>query len=264
MTRDLLVRGMLVGLLAGILCFGFLKIFGEPSVDRAIAFEARTGEAHDHGHDHAEAHGDTAMGTTPLPEVPQPELVSRSVQGGIGLFTGVAVYSAAFGGLFSLAFAFVYGRMGQHGARATAAVLAAAGFIALYVVPTIKYPANPPAANDAETIRIRTTLYFIMIAISVAAMIGAVILRNRTVARRGSWNAALLGAAAYLVVVCVAGLALPGVHEIPEAFPATVLWDFRVAAIGAQLIMWTTLGLGFGAVAERTLAGRRQWRLETA
>jgi hypothetical protein len=39
MVRTLLVRGMLVGLVAGLLVFGFGKLFGEPQVDRAITFE---------------------------------------------------------------------------------------------------------------------------------------------------------------------------------------------------------------------------------
>jgi hypothetical protein len=30
-----------------------------------------------------------------------------------------------------------------------------------------------------------------------------------------------------------------------------VLWKFRVAAIGMQVILWTTIGLLFGALAER-------------
>ena len=47
MVGFLLTRGMLVGIVAGILCFGFLKIFGEPSVDRAIAFEKQMDEAKD-------------------------------------------------------------------------------------------------------------------------------------------------------------------------------------------------------------------------
>jgi len=33
-----------------------------------------------------------------------------------------------------------------------------------------------------------------------------------------------------------------------------VLWQFRLAAIGAQLIMWTTLGLLFGALTQRAFA----------
>ena len=45
MVGALLWRGMLVGIAAGILCFGFLKLAGEPAVDRAIAFEAQLDEA---------------------------------------------------------------------------------------------------------------------------------------------------------------------------------------------------------------------------
>jgi hypothetical protein len=68
------------------------------------------------------------------------ELVSRSVQSGVGLLTGVVVYGTAFGGLFALAFAFAYQRIGRLSARATAALLAAAGFVALVLVPQLKYP----------------------------------------------------------------------------------------------------------------------------
>jgi Probable cobalt transporter subunit (CbtA) len=36
---------MLVGLVAGLLVFGFGKVFGEPQVDRAIGFESALDEA---------------------------------------------------------------------------------------------------------------------------------------------------------------------------------------------------------------------------
>jgi hypothetical protein len=45
MVRALLIRGMLVGLIAGLLVFGFGKVFGEPQVDRAISFESALDEA---------------------------------------------------------------------------------------------------------------------------------------------------------------------------------------------------------------------------
>ena len=48
---NLLLRGMLVGLAASILCFVFLRIVGEPNIDRAIAFEEA--ESAVAGHDHA-------------------------------------------------------------------------------------------------------------------------------------------------------------------------------------------------------------------
>jgi len=246
MTGKLLVWGMLLGLVAGLLSFGFLKLGGEPSVDRAIAFETLMEQAKA-----AEAR------TKGLPAPAEyPELVSRPVQAGIGLLTAVAVYSTAFGGLFSLAFALAYRRMGDLGARATSALLAVAGFVSVYLVPMLKYPANPPSVGLAETIDMRTSLYFAMILISLAAMIAAGLLRLRFVPRFGNWNAALLAAGVYVVIVAGVAMALPGVDEVPEGFPATVLWQFRIASLGGQAIMWGALGLLFGVAAERLFAGR--------
>jgi Probable cobalt transporter subunit (CbtA) len=248
MVGTLLARGMLVGVVAGLLSFGFLKVYGEPQVDRAIAFETQM--------DEAKAEAEKAKGMAMAEE--QPELVSRPVQAGIGLFIAVIVYSAAFGGLFGLAFAFAYGRVpGGLSPQTLAALLAATGFVAIYLVPNLKYPANPPSVGDPETIGVRTALYFIMIAISLAAMIGSATLKHLLVPRFGEWNATLIIAACYIVIVAVAGLLLPAINEVPEQFPAVVLWKFRIASLGAQFIMWTTLGLLFGAVTERAAILRR-------
>ena len=168
-TGSLLWRGMIVGFVAALLSFGLLKVVGEPAVDRAIAFESAMDEAK------AKAEHDAAVakGETPPAYEEEPELVSRPVQAGIGLFTGVTTYSIAFGGLFALAFALTYGRMGDFGPRTTAALLAISGIVALYIVPNLKYPANPPSVGDPETIGMRTGLYFSMMALSLAAMIAA-------------------------------------------------------------------------------------------
>ena len=131
---------------------------------------------------HAEAQALIAKGLAAPKEEPAPELVSRRVQAGIGLVTGVMIYNVAFGGLFALAFGLAYGRMGDFDPRTTAALLAALGFVAVYVVPNLKYPANPPAVGEPATIGMRTALYFSMIAISLAAMIAAGMLRLRLLA----------------------------------------------------------------------------------
>jgi hypothetical protein len=247
MARTFLVRGMLVGIVAGLLSFGFLKAYGEPQVDRAIAFERQI--------DEAKAAADKAHGMNMnMSDEDEPELISRPVQAGIGLFTAVIIYSAAFGGLFGLAFAFAYGRVpGALTPQSLSALLAAAGFVAIYLVPNLKYPASPPAVGESETIGLRTGLYFIMIAISLAAMVGAVTLRRRFIPRYGEWNATLLVGAYYIAVMIAAALLLPAVNEVPDQFPAAVLWKFRIAALGAQVIMWTTFALLFGALTQRAL-----------
>jgi predicted cobalt transporter CbtA len=247
MVRSLLVRGMLVGIVAGLLSFVFLKIYGEPQVNIAVAFETQM-----------EVSKAAAAGASSIEE--GPELVSRQVQAGLGLFTAVIVYSVAFGGLFGLAFAFAYRRVpGAITPQGVSVLLAAAGFVAVYLVPNLKYPANPPSVGDAETIGMRTALYFIMIAISIAAMIGALSLKRLLLRHLGDWNSTVAVVAYYVAIVAIAGLLLPAVNEVPEQFPAVVLWKFRVASIGAQFIMWATLGLLFGAWTQRAAVndGRR-------
>jgi predicted cobalt transporter CbtA len=246
MVRALLIRGMLVGLLAGLLVFGFGKVFGEPQVDRAIGFESAL--------DAAKAKAEEAKG---IPVVEEPELVSREVQAGLGLFTGVMVYCTAFGGLFALVFTVADRRVADLGPRAVSALLAASGLIAVYVVPNLKYPASPPSVGEPDTIGQRTALYFVMLAFSVVAMIAAAVLRKRLAGRLGGWNAALIAAGGYVIAVIVVARILPGINEVPDVFPAVVLWQFRVASFGMQLIMWATIGLAFGALTERAGHGSR-------
>jgi predicted cobalt transporter CbtA len=253
MVGALLMRGMLAGLVAGLLCFGFLKVYGEPQVDGAITFETQLEKAKAEAA-HAAAHASGAAHTHNHEDA-QPELVSRETQAGLGLFVAVMVYSTAFGGLFALAFAFAYGRVpGVLTPQAVSALLAAMCFVAIYLVPNLKYPANPPSVGEPETIGVRTALYFIMIAVSIAAMVGSAALKRPLAARFGDWNANLLIGACYVIVVAVAGLLLPAVNEVPDQFPAALLWRFRIASIGSQLLMWAAIGLLFGALAQRTLA----------
>lgn len=260
MVGRLLIRGMLVGLLAGLLSFAFLKIVGEPQVDRAIAFEAHMDDAKA-----AVAAEDAKAKGLPAPtDEADHDIVSRSTQSGIGLLTAVTVYNVAFGGLFAIAFALAYGRMGGLGPRATSAVLAALGLLAVYVVPSLKYPASPPSVGDPDTIGMRTYLYFAMILFSLAAMVAAGMLRRRLHPRLGAWDAALFAGAFYIVVMLVVGRLMPVVDEIPDGFPASLLWQFRIASLGAQGLMWGTLGLLFGRLTERAAIGTFGVRLKPA
>jgi predicted cobalt transporter CbtA len=167
-------------------------------------------------------------------------------------------YSAAIGGLFALTFSAMVGRAGKLSANALSAWLATAGFIALVIVPSLKYPANPPSVGDPATIGYRTGLFFLMIVISLATMVFSLKVRRAAIARIGSWNASIAGAAVFVVIIAAVQISMPAINEVPAAFPAVLLWKFRVAAIGMQVIMWTTLGLLFGNLAQRSLhAGSR-------
>jgi hypothetical protein len=222
---------MLSGVLAGLLACAFAWIFGEPQVDLAIGFER---------------HSQTMAG-----EAFEPESVSRAIQSTAGLLSGVLVYGCALGGIFALAFTYAYGRIGRLGPRSTAALLAALGFVTLIVIPQIKYPANPPSIGNAETIGQRTALYFTIMALSVIAAVAATRTAQQLARRLGEWNSAIAGGAAYLVVIIVTMLILPPMNEVPADFPATTLWNFRLASLGIEAVLWTALALIFGVFAER-------------
>jgi len=229
---------MLAGILAACLAVGFAEIIGEPQIEHAIAFETEL---------HAVAG-----------EAPEPAIVSRVVQRSIGLLTACVMYGAAYGGLFSLMFAFAYGRIGGIGSRTLAALLAGAGFLTVVLVPDLKYPANPPSIGEASTIGLRTAAYFEMIVVSIAALTLAVLTARRVADRLGTWNAFLLGAAVFIILVTLVQFTLPDFNEIPDHFPADLLWRFRVAALAMQALLWGVLGIAFGGAAERLLEPDRR------
>lgn len=225
------MRGMLAGLLAGLCAFAVAKVLAEPQIARAERFEH-----------HLDA---PLLGPADRP------LVSRGVQDTVGLGAGIALTGVALGGLFGLAFAAVQGRASAARARATAAGLAAGGFVAVFLIPFLKYPASPPSVGNPGTLARRTALYVLAVAVGLLSVLLAALVRNALNTRLGSWNASAVGAAALVGAVAIAYRVMPGVDEVPAGFPASVLWAFRVASAATQLTLWVTLGLGFGALSER-------------
>ncbi len=237
MTRILLVRGMLAGIIAGFLVFGLARWIGEPQVDRAIVFETSL---------------DRAKG-----EPPEPVIVSRRIQMSLGLLTATIVDGTAMGGIFALVFAFAFGRLPVKDPRTLSALLAGLGFVTLAIVPALKYPANPPSVGSPETIGVRTGAFFLLIAFSVVAMILAVKAERSLHRRLGGWNASLVAVVFFIIVVAVASHFLPNFNEVPAGFPVTLMWKFRVAALEMQVLLWSVLGFLFGWLADRSLTAQR-------
>ncbi|MGW1272932.1 CbtA family protein [Streptomyces sp. NPDC002491] len=230
-VRNLLVRGMLAGLAAGVLALVVAYFLGEPNVDSAIGFEESHAPAHEH----------------------EVELVSRSLQSTAGLATGVLVYGVALGGIAALAYCFALGRVGRFTPRATALLLSGAALLTVFVVPFLKYPANPPAVGDHDTIAKRTTLYFLMMVLGVLLAVAAVIAGKRLAPRLGAWYATVVAVLGFTVVIGLAYAFLPSVNEVPTDFPAALLWRFRLSSLALQITMWAGFGLVFGELAERLL-----------
>jgi hypothetical protein len=222
----LLLRGLLAGLIAGLLAGVFGYVAGEPRVDAAIAIEEQAAPA---GADH---HGD------------EEPLVSRAGQRG-GLFLATGLYGLAMGGLLATAYTLVRRRLRTPSDARAALGLAGAALLGVVVVPFLKYPPNPPAVGDPATVNQRTISYLAILVIGLVAVWAAVVAARTQPAE---WRQAAAGTAGFLVVVAVGWLLLPTIDEVPDTFPASLLWNFRLASLGTQAVLWTVLGLAYAAL----------------
>ncbi len=237
MVWSLMRRGLVVGVLAGLLAGLFAFVFGEPRVQDAIDIEnARAAHA--------------SVGFTPVLAHISDWVVSRPEQRG-GLLLATALYGAAVGGLFAIAFAFLRGRGAQRTDWQLATRLAAAIFVAMVLVPFLKYPANPPAVGDPDTIGARTQYFLVMLVGSLLAMLAAARVWWSVGGNPPPWKRPLLAGTTFVVVAGALAFALPGVQEVPAGFPAPLIWEFRMSSLGTQAVLWAALGIGFGILAHR-------------
>ena len=170
-ARNFLVRGLLAGLIAGLLAFAVAYVVGEPHVDAAIAVE-EANAAHEAEH----AENPPADGHTHEHEDDEGTVVSRANQSTWGLATGTLAVGIALGGVTGLAAAFAVGRIGRLRPSQSTALVSLIGFVAVTLVPLLKYPATPPAVGNPDTIGDRTLEYFGLMGLSVLAAVGAVVL----------------------------------------------------------------------------------------
>jgi predicted cobalt transporter CbtA len=243
-ARDFLVRGLLAGLFAGLIAFGVAYAVGEPSVNAAIAIEESGAIEESAGGHH---HGEEARASeeSAAAEVP------RSLQSTIGLLTGTTIAGVTLGGLVGVLSALALGRLGRLGVRGVSLAVSSMGFVSVSLLPFLAYPPNPPAVGHPETIGTRTALYFIMIAISIITAVTALLVGRRLAARWGAWYATLTAVVGYLLVTFTAIALLPSYSEVPADFPATILYQFRVASLMTQLALWATLGVALGELLYR-------------
>lgn len=239
MVWTLIRRGLVVGVCAGLLAGVFAFVFGEPRVQDAIDIENA-----------ASAHA--SVGLLPLAHIGD-WVVSRGEQRG-GLFLATALYGIAAGGLFAIAFAALRGRGSQRTDWELSTRLAAAIFVAIVLVPWLKYPPNPPAVGDPDTIGDRTSYYVVLLVGSALAMLAAARVVWSLKPDAPPWARPLAGAGTFVAVAGGLALALPGIQEVPKDFPAPLIWEFRLSSLGTQAVLWAAMGIGYGIAMYRAQA----------
>ncbi len=233
-----IVAAVLAGVLAGVLASVLLSFTAEPLIDQAIALE----ESHAAEHPPAEA---DAPG--------EPEVVARSDQKGVGRFAAYGLGGAAYGVLFAIAFLALRRRpaAGPDGAFRHALLAGALMAGAFTVSPWVKYPPNPPAVGDPATINERQWKYLALIFLSLVVLSAAARLSRRLRERQWLDDERLIAVGLAVVVPLGVIIALLPPYSDAIEVPANLLWRFRIASLGGNLLLWTVLAVTFGAAAVR-------------
>jgi hypothetical protein len=189
----------------------------------------------------------------------------------------MVAFGIATGLFFAVAYCMAYGRTGNIRPRQLSLLVGLFGFLGIFAIPFVKYPANPPSIGNPDTIGDRGGLWVLMVVVSIIVFILAVVLGQRLQARLGTWNATLVAGLAAVVVLGIVMALLPPLGELstnvaesgsrltetPQpltdpsgrivypGFDADVLYRFRLYSVGAQILLWGVLAVGFAPLAER-------------
>ena len=148
-----LISGACAGLVHGTVNFAFV----EPYLDQAIGIENKnlfaSGEAEDTPEFRA--------------EYQEYRIWQKSGQILAGVILGISV-----GSLYGIVFALSRSSLPGNNDVKKALVLAGIMWFTLYLIPFLKYPANPPTVGDGETVVLRAILYLSFIAISGFGAVG--------------------------------------------------------------------------------------------
>jgi len=214
---------LLSGIIAGVILAGVNYFVAEPFIDQAIGIEV----------DNSIASGEV---------VDFDELSSYRVWQKEGTFAAGAFLGLTYGAILGIVYVISRKYLPSSDDRKKALILAAIMCLSLYVVPFIKYPANPPAVGDPETIGLRDSLYTSYQLASGLIALGVSILMYKL--RR-------IGYSKYVIIVIYLGL----VASIYAIFPAnpdeiTAPMDlvnaFRAVTFGTMVMFYLVLGIIFG------------------
>ena len=219
---------LLAGVIAGLVLASINYFVAEPFIDRAIGIEIENS---------------IAVGET----VDFEELNSFRVWQKEGTFVAGAFLGLAYGAILGIVYVFARKYLPSSDDRKKALVLAGLMFLALYVIPFLKYPANPPAAANPETIGLRDSLYTSYQLTSGLIVLGLSILLFKF--RTANYFKYLIP----MFYVGLIGLIYTIFPASPDAIaaPTDLINSFRMATFTTMVIFYLVLGIVFGIIWRR-------------
>lgn len=220
---------LLAGVISGIIYGGVNLIIVEPFIDQAIDLEIQN----------AIAEGED-VGT--MEEIAQYRTWQKAGQVLAGSILGLS-----FGSLFALVYAFSgFSLLGSDSVK-KGLLLAAVMWFTIFLLPFLKYPANPPAVGDPETIYYRQSLYLIFTAISGLSALALAFLYKKLGDKPSK---KFIVPAVYAACMFALLILMPPNPDAITA-PMDLVTNFRLASAVTVTIFWFVLGAIFGIFWDR-------------
>ena len=220
---------LISGCFAGLVHGGLNLILVEPYLDQAISIENQT----------LFATGEEEDTTSFWVEYNS----YRAWQKGGQVLAG-AILGTSMAALVGIVFLFVRKSLPEGNNVKKTLILSGLMWFTIFVIPFLKYPANPPTVGDAETVVMRGILFLSFIAISGLGAIAFYQVYKKL------QNKKFLAFVGYAVFIGVAFFLMP---ENPDEItaPMELVEGFRGASFVAVSVYWLTLGLILGGFVEK-------------
>ena len=216
-----LISGAFAGLIHGTVNFAIV----EPYLDQAIGIENQnlfaTGEEKDTSEFWVEYEGY--------------RIWQKSGQILAGVILGTSI-----GALFGIVFALSRNSLPGNNDVKKALVLAGIMWFTMFVIPFLKYPANPPTVGDPETVVLRSILYLSFITISGFGAVGFYKLSQKFQSKRK-----LVAIIGYSIFISVVFFVMP---ENPDEItaPMDLVNEFRIMSFLGVTSFWISIGVILG------------------
>ena len=154
------------------------------------------------------------------------------------------ILGMSIGALFGIVFAYSRNSLPKGHTVKKTFVLAAIMWLTIFLIPFLKYPANPPTVGEADTVILRQTLYLLFIAISGFSAVGFSRLYKKLENKK---YFAFVGYAVFITAVFF--IMPPSPDEVTA--PMDLVNGFRTMSVMAVTIFWIAEAIILGALWQR-------------
>ena len=216
-----LVSGAIAGFVHGTINFALV----EPYLDQAIGLENESLFASGEAEDTLEFWA----------EYESYRIWQKSGQVLAGVILGLAM-----GSLFGIVYALSRNSLPGKNDVTKSVILAGIMWLTIYIIPFLKYPANPPTVGDGETVMLRAILYVSFIALS-----GISVVIFYKLSQKLQNNKKYFGLFGYIIFITILFFVMP---ENPDEItaPMNLVNEFRLMSVLGVSSFWLSVGLILG------------------